>query len=127
MLRWFAWACGFAMLAQVACSGSRDPVSAPMMASNGIHAAAEATASPTSDRCFGGSPPTQIAQDPRPRDLFATGREVLWRSGQVLHRMDVAGGIASTLDASGLFFIEAADSREVFGTDHQLSLLAIDL
>jgi|HubBroStandDraft_1064217.scaffolds.fasta_scaffold88351_2 hypothetical protein len=126
MLQGAAKTWGVALLVAVACSGSLDPVSSPTTASDGMRAAEPASSSPTPDRCFGDSAPEQIATDPRPRDLFANEKEVLWRSGQLLHRMD-ASGRTSTLDVGALYFIDAVDSREVFGSDHQLNLLAIDL
>jgi hypothetical protein len=118
----FAAAYGIASLTSLACTAPADPLAATMPAPK------EAiVAPPTPDRCFGDGPPEAISQDPRPRDLFANGKEVIWRSGGVLHRRDVATGRASTLDASRLWVVKAADSRDVFGADNHMDVMAIDL
>ncbi len=51
----------------------------------------------------------------------------MWKSGALFHRMDVATGRASTFDGSSLFFVEAADAHDVFGANHVLDVVAIDL
>lgn len=120
---WFAAANGTASLTTLACTAPLDPLGATMPSPQ--QAAAPHASTP--DRCFGDSPPEAISQDVHPRDLFASEHEVLWKSGQVLHRRDVATGSMSTLDASGLFFVRAADSRDVFGADHHMNVVAVDL
>ena len=91
--------------------------------------AAKLPASSTSPpvRCFGDSPPEVVANDARPRDLFATGSEILWKSGGVMHRLDADTDRGSTFDASRLFFVKAADSHGVFGADNQLDVVTLDL
>jgi hypothetical protein len=51
----------------------------------------------------------------------------LWRAGELIHRVDVATGRQSTLDASALMLIRIADARDIFGANGQLDLVAIDL
>jgi hypothetical protein len=121
------------MGALTACSEPLDPGKASMPAPDAA-AAAPVVASPstsapasTPGRCFGDSPPELLAQQQRPRDLFATGKEVLWDAGGAMHRLDLATGRPSTFDAHQFSIVKAADSRDVFGVDGQASLLAIDL
>jgi hypothetical protein len=122
----FTAACGLAWLASVACTAPQDPLNAAMPAPSATVVVAPPP-STTPDRCFGDSPPEAIARDVRPKDLFANGSVVLWRSGELIYRMDPASGRTSTFDASSLIFIVAADSRDVFGATPVLDLVAIDL
>ena len=122
----FTAACGLAWLASVACTAPQDPLNAAMPAPSATVVVAPPP-STTPDRCFGDSPPEAIARDVRPKDLFASASVVLWRSGELIHRMDPATGRTSTFDASSLIFIVAADSRDVFGATPVLDLVAIDL
>jgi hypothetical protein len=107
----------------LACSAVQDPT-------NGVGPAGELAlpASSFADRCFGDSPPEIIARDPRPRDLFANGRDVLWRTGTLMRRLDAASGRVSTFEPpKDVVFVPVADSRHVFAVDQALDLLGIDL
>jgi hypothetical protein len=50
----------------------------------------------------------------------------VWQSEGRIHEMDAATGASSAFEA-GLMFVKAADSRDVFGADSQLNIVAIDL
>ena len=120
-----------AALLAIACTSAQGPLGAPMVAASsgagGVSVSSPAPSSDTAAGCFGDSPPQSVMQDGRPRDLFAIGGQVVWRSGGKVRRMDEATGQVWTVDASTLMFVRAADSRGVFGADNVLNLVALDL
>jgi hypothetical protein len=111
------------------CTLADERVDAPSMAATratGADVRTPATTT-TGGRCFGDSPPETVVQDARPKDLFATGNDLLWRSGGVLHRQDLATARTSTFDASEWVTVNAADSSDAFGAGPQLDIVAMNL
>jgi hypothetical protein len=47
---------------------------------------------PLPTRCFGDSPPEEVAHDAKPADLLVLGSELVWRSDDLLVRWDLASG-----------------------------------